>query len=109
MERKEQEQLISRFGDLYRRSSGKRKLIGICAAAVVIAAIFAGIAASLTYLLVLMAMNYVSNVTYVQIFRQSGLLFGVALGILVLKEKPLPPRITGAVLIVTGLILCSIR
>jgi drug/metabolite transporter (DMT)-like permease len=74
-----------------------------------LALIFAGIAASLTYLLVLMAMNYVSNVTYVQIFRQSGLLFGVALGILFLKEKPLPPRITGAVLIVTGLILCSVR
>ena len=71
--------------------------------------VFAGIAASLTYLLVLMAMNYVTNVTYVQIFRQSGLLFGVAFGMLILKEKALLPRIAGAILIVTGLILCAIR
>ena len=71
--------------------------------------VFAGIAASLTYLLVLMAMNYVTNVTYVQIFRQSGLLFGVAFGVLILKEKALLPRIAGAILIVTGLILCAIR
>lgn len=71
--------------------------------------VFAGIAASLTYLLVLMAMNYVTNVTYVQIFRQSGLLFGVAFGVLILKEKALLPRIAGAILIVTGLILCAVK
>ena len=71
--------------------------------------VFAGIAASLTYLLVLMAMNYVTNVTYVQIFRQSGLLFGVAFGMLILKEKALLPRIAGAILIVTGLILCAVK
>ena len=71
--------------------------------------VFAGIAASLTYLLVLMAMNYVTNVTYVQIFRPSGLLFGVAFGMLILKEKALLPRIAGAILIVTGLILCAVK
>ena len=73
------------------------------------AMLFTGIAASLTYLLVLMAMNYVTNVTYVQMFRQSGLLFGVAAGILILKEKVLLPRIIGAILIVAGLVLCAVK
>ena len=57
----------------------------------------AGAFASLTYITVLMAMNYVTNGTYVQIFRQSGLLFGVAFGVLILKEKALLPRIAGAI------------
>ena len=66
---------------------------------------YAGIAASGTYITVLLAMNYVTNVSYVQVFRQIGLVFGVAAGIVILKEKCSIPKITGVALIIIGLIL----
>ena len=65
----------------------------------------AGVFASLTYASVLLAMNYVDNVSYVQVFRQLGLIFGLLGGVLVLKEKCSAPKITGTLLIITGLIL----
>ncbi|MBE6358182.1 MAG: hypothetical protein E7057_02915 [Lentisphaerae bacterium] len=65
----------------------------------------AGIFASLTYVLVLISMNYVDNVSYVQVFRQLGMLIGLLAGIFVLKEKGSLPKYVGGVLIVTGLIL----
>ena len=71
-------------------------------------AVFAGLAASGTYVLVLLAMNYVSNVSYVQVFRQIGLLIGVAAGIIILKEKCTLPKLIGVFLIIIGLILTVI-
>lgn len=68
-------------------------------------AVFAGLAASGTYVLVLLAMNYVSNVSYVQVFRQIGLIIGVAAGIIILKEKCTLPKLIGVFLIIFGLIL----
>ena len=68
-------------------------------------AVFAGLAASGTYVLVLLAMNYVSNVSYVQVFRQIGLIIGVAAGIIILKEKCTLPKLIGVSLIIIGLIL----
>ena len=65
----------------------------------------AGIIASLTYVTVLMAMNYVTNVSYVQVFRQLGLVFGLLGGIFILKERCTAPKITGVVLIITGLVI----
>ena len=65
----------------------------------------AGIFASLTYASVLLAMNYVDNVSYVQVFRQLGLIFGLLGGVLILKEKCSAPKVTGTLLIITGLIL----
>ena len=71
-------------------------------------ALIAGFAASGTYISVLLAMNYVSNVSYVQVFRQIGLVFGVAAGIIILKERCNTPKITGVILIIIGLILSVI-
>ena len=71
-------------------------------------AVFAGFAASGTYILVLLAMNYVSNVSYVQVFRQIGLLIGMAAGILILKEKFTLPKLAGVLLIISGLVLTVI-
>ena len=68
-------------------------------------AVFAGLAASGTYILVLIAMNYVTNVSYVQVFRQIGLLIGMAAGIIILKEKFTIPKLVGVLLIISGLIL----
>ena len=67
--------------------------------------VLAGIFASITYVLVLVAMNFVSNVSYVQVFRQVGLIFGVLAGIIFLKEKAYMPKFAGVVLIIAGLIL----
>lgn len=66
---------------------------------------FAGICASGTYVLVLMAMNYVTNVSYVQVFRQLALPFGMLLAFVFLKEKCTPTKIAGITLIVLGLAL----
>lgn len=65
----------------------------------------AGISASLTYVLVLIAMNYVNNVSFVQVFRQLGMLVGLFAGIIILKEKGSLPKYIGSLLIVAGLIL----
>ena len=65
----------------------------------------AGAFASLTYVTVLLSMNYVTNVSYVQVFRQLGLIFGLLGGIVILKERCSAPKITGTLLIITGLIL----
>ena len=65
----------------------------------------AGVFASLTYITVLMAMNYVTNVSYVQVFRQLGLIFGLLGGIFILKERPSLPKFIGVALIITGLVI----
>ena len=67
--------------------------------------LLAGVFAGLTYILVLLAMNYVSNVSYVQGFRQLGLVIGMLEGILILKERCTLTRIVGITLIVSGLVL----
>ena len=63
----------------------------------------AGVCASLTYLLVLVAMNFVTNVAYVQAFRQIGLLIGLAEGVFILHERCTAPKLVGFALILTGL------
>ena len=68
----------------------------------------AGLFASMTYITVLMAMNYVNNVSYVQVFRQLGLIFGLLGGIFILKERPALPKFIGVALIITGLIITVI-
>lgn len=67
--------------------------------------ILAGIFASSTYVLVLIAMNYVDNVSYVQVFRQMGLIFGLLAGIFVLREKCTITKVTGVVFILAGLVM----
>lgn len=64
----------------------------------------AGLVSTLTYATVLLAMNYVTNVSYVQIFRQTGLVFGMLAGIFLLHEKATAPKITGMTLIIAGLV-----
>ena len=75
------------------------------------AAVLAGVFAGLTYYLVLLAMNpkFVSNVSYVQAFRQLGLVIGMLEGIFILKERCTLTRVLGIVLIVSGLVLTVIK
>ena len=65
----------------------------------------AGFCAIGTYSIVLISMNYVTNVSYVQVFRQMGLPIGVFVGILFLKERISAPKFTGVTLIMLGLIV----
>ena len=67
--------------------------------------IAAGVCSSLTYVLVLTAMNFVTNVSYVQAFRQIGLLIGMLEGIFILKETCTMPKVAGIALILSGLAL----
>ena len=67
-----------------------------------------GICSSTAYGLVLIAMGYVSNVCYLQAFRQLSLPFGVFLGIWFLKESPAVPKLIGVGLIVAGLFLTAL-
>ena len=67
--------------------------------------VLAGLCSSLTYFLVLIAMNHVTNVSYVQAFRQIGLLIGMLEGIFILKERCTAPKVAGIVLILSGLAL----
>lgn len=71
--------------------------------------ILAGIFASFSYALVLCAMNYVTNVSYVQVFRQLGLPIGMGLGVLILKERCTATKILGVILILSGLAVSVIR
>ncbi len=60
------------------------------------------------YLLVLLAMQLVSNVSYVIAFRQIGVPIGAALGIVFLKEPCPRMKADGIILIVTGLVLVAV-
>ena len=65
----------------------------------------AGVFAAFAYALVLLAMNHVSNVSFVQAFRQLSLPIGAFLGYLILKEKITRSRWIGLGLIMAGLLL----
>jgi drug/metabolite transporter (DMT)-like permease len=70
--------------------------------------VWAGCCSSCSYALVLLAMGYVSNVSYVQAFRQMSLPFGFFAGILILKEKATPQRICGIAFILLGLLCVAL-
>lgn len=67
----------------------------------------AGILSSLAYALVLMAMQRVEHLSFLQAFRQMSLPIGLLLGILILKEPAHRPKLAGITLIVTGLVLIA--
>ena len=71
--------------------------------------VLAGLCSSLTYVLVLMSMNFVSNVSYVQAFRQLGLPIGMLEGFFILREKCTAPKVVGVVLILGGLALSVVK
>lgn len=70
--------------------------------------VLSGLFASVAYILILFAMNLVSNVSYIQAFRQMSLPLGVLAGIFLLHEKPGKPRLTGIALVITGLVITAL-
>lgn len=66
-------------------------------------AIAAGLLCTVAYILILVAMGHVSNVSYVSAFRQLSIPLGTAAGIVIFKEDSYPAKIISVCLIVTGL------
>lgn len=70
--------------------------------------LMAGPTSTSAYTLILVAMQFASNVSYVVAFRQISILITVLLGTLILKEKITRLKMTGTALIFTGLILAAL-
>jgi drug/metabolite transporter (DMT)-like permease len=64
-----------------------------------------GVAIYVTYILVLISMAYVRNVSYVVAFRQLSIPIGAALGVIILKEPRHVPKFVGTAVMLVGLIL----
>ena len=58
----------------------------------------------LTYTIVLIAMGYVTNVSYVVAFRQLSIPIGAIFGISLLKEPKYAPKLIGVIILFIGLI-----
>lgn len=70
--------------------------------------ILAGICCSGAYALILFAMQHVSNVSFIQAFRQLSLPLGFIVGVFFLHEKNSLTKTVGMSLILTGLIIVSL-
>ena len=62
----------------------------------------------LGYSLVLIAMSFVKNVSYVVAFRQLSIPIGVILGAVILKERMYPLRVVGTAILFVGLVLVAV-
>jgi len=67
--------------------------------------LFTGVMMLLTYALVVWAMAFATDVSYVVAFRQISIPMGVGLGILCLGERLTLPKLTGVAIVITGLLL----
>ncbi len=68
-----------------------------------------GLFASGSYVLVLLAMEFVTSVSFVQAFRQMSLPLGVLAGIFLLKESHPPVKLAGIALVFAGLLLTALN
>jgi drug/metabolite transporter (DMT)-like permease len=68
-----------------------------------------GIGIYLTYGIVLISMNYVSNVSYVAAFRQLSIPLGAIFGMSLLREPRYLPKIVGIAAIFVGLVLAGVK
>ncbi len=66
-----------------------------------------GLLISATYALILLAMAYVRNVSYLLAFRQLSIPIGAALGMLAGKETVSYPKLVGIGVVVVGLVLIA--
>ncbi len=64
-----------------------------------------GVGIYLTYGLVLLSMNFVTNVSYIAAFRQISIPIGTIMGIILLKEPRFRPKILGVTYIFIGVIV----
>lgn len=69
---------------------------------------FSGVICTSGYALVLLAMMFAGNVSYIVSFRQLSIPLGAILGIILLREKPTRPKIAGIILISAGLLVVGL-
>ena len=70
-------------------------------------AFLSGIAIFAAYTLVLIAMGFARNVTYIVAFRQMSVPLGVLLGLVVLGEPLNPPKVAGVIAVTAGLVFVA--
>jgi len=68
---------------------------------------FAGIGIYLAYSLVLLAMTFATNVSYIVAFRQLSIPIGAALGMTVLREPRDPAKLLGIAIMLAGLLMVA--
>jgi len=71
-------------------------------------AFVAAIGIHLSYTLVLAALAFADNVSYIVAFHRLSIPLGAALGILVLKERPYPAKIIGLFIVLAGLVFVAL-
>ena len=71
-------------------------------------AFVAAIGIHLSYTLILVALAFVDNVSYIVAFHRLSIPIGAALGILVLKEQPYPSKIIGVSVALVGLVCVAL-
>jgi drug/metabolite transporter (DMT)-like permease len=86
-----------------RRTEGLRAVKGQMGAA-----FLTGFAMCFAYTLVLLAMGFARNVSYVVAFRQMSVPIGVALGVMALKEPLRAPKIIGVCAVTAGLVMVGL-
>jgi drug/metabolite transporter (DMT)-like permease len=67
-----------------------------------------GVLITSAYGLVLLAMAFAANVSYIAAFRQFSIPLGATLGFLIQKEPAAPPRLVGIGILTLGLVLIAI-
>lgn len=71
-------------------------------------AVATGAFIAVTYSIVLVALAFARDVSYVVAFRQTSIPIGVGIGVLFFKESMPPPKLLGTVVLVVGLILVAL-
>ncbi len=67
-----------------------------------------GLIITCTYGLVLIAMAFVSNVSYLAAFRQLSIPIGALFGVLIQKEPAPPPKVVGILILLSGLVMVAL-
>ncbi|MCI7643543.1 MAG: hypothetical protein MST10_04190 [Lentisphaeria bacterium] len=70
--------------------------------------VLTGMCSSTAYGLILLAMNFVTNVSFIQPLRQLSLPLGMMLGVIFLGEKVYKIRIAGIICILAGILLSAL-
>jgi drug/metabolite transporter (DMT)-like permease len=73
------------------------------------AAVITGVGIYLGWGLVLISMNFVTNISYVAAFRQLSIPLGAMFGMVFLKEPRYRPKLIGIVAIFIGLVLVGVK
>ena len=72
-------------------------------------AILAGVGICAAYTLVLLAMTFSRNISYIVAFRQLSIPIGAAFGVVVLREPRYPGKLVGTAIMLVGLVIVALK